>query len=321
MANITMLDLAKRQNNDTVTGIIDEAVTAAPEFAVLPMKPIIGTSFKTLHRTAYPEGGFRSVNAGVTPDKSTSEQRLTECFFFDSHIEIDEAIVDADEGELGDLIVDEGAAVVSGALQSLGKQVYYGRGSDNTLSSKAKGFKGLTEVYDSSSMVVDAGSTTDSVCTSVWMLHAGRQGVELVAGKNAALTMSDVVRQRITKSSKELFAFVGNLRGWYGLKVGHAKSIGRVGSIDDSATLTEDMLFELYSKFPVNLKPTHVFMNRRAYRQYIQDRRAVASFSGTDQVTIKGEINMVDRLVGIGTTGSEPQIIVTDSILDTEDDI
>ena len=55
----TLLDIAKLNGSDTVVGLIEEVITSAPEFAVLPARTIRGTSYNTVSRTAYPSVGFR----------------------------------------------------------------------------------------------------------------------------------------------------------------------------------------------------------------------------------------------------------------------
>src|SRR5690348_16616260 len=96
-AYLTALDIAKSNGSDQVVGLIEENLNAAPEVSVLPARTISGTSFKSLVRTAYPSTGFRKLNTGVEPTKSTYVNKLFETYYYDGQMEMDKAVADADE--------------------------------------------------------------------------------------------------------------------------------------------------------------------------------------------------------------------------------
>jgi hypothetical protein len=100
MAKLTLLDLAKLNSSDKVVGLIEEVRTAAPEFDVIPARTIKGTTYQTVLRTGLPSAGFRKVNEGVTPSKSTFASMLVQCFILSARVEVDKALAGAfEDGE------------------------------------------------------------------------------------------------------------------------------------------------------------------------------------------------------------------------------
>lgn len=308
---LTLLDIARRTGTDQEVGIIEEVLTDAPELALLPARAIPGTSYHTYVRTAYPKGSFRNPNEGIAVSKSSGDRRLVECFFSDVQLEVDEAVVDADPGDLGDLLAGEAATALAQKAIDIGSQVYYGRDAD------VKGFSGFAANVLATQQV-DGGSTSDGVCTSVWMVHTGRKGVELNLGKNATFSMADEWRkQRINDSEGNPFnAWINNIKGWIGLAIQSPYAIGRLHSIDDSNPVTQSKLADLLRRFPVAFRPNLILMNRRAHYGFLKDRATVATLkasAATATIETNYENAAVDSFMGI-------PIHLTDSITDSEDD-
>jgi hypothetical protein len=80
MVQPTLLDIAKATGSDGIAGLIEEVILAVPELRLGAARTIKGTQYKASVRTGVPTGGFRAANEGVTPQKSTFEQRLFECY-------------------------------------------------------------------------------------------------------------------------------------------------------------------------------------------------------------------------------------------------
>src|SRR6185295_17931031 len=167
-AYLTMLDLAKFTNSDQAVGLIEENLNAAPEIEVLPARTIKGTSFKTLTRTAYPTTGFRQVNQGVEPTKSTYVNKTFETFYYDGQMEMDKAAADADEQGADHALSLEADGHARAFMLKSGSQFWYGNGS--TLGD-ANGYQGAAQFVDST-MLVDATGRTASVASSVYAICA-----------------------------------------------------------------------------------------------------------------------------------------------------
>ena len=96
MANalISMLDLAKLKGTDQEIGLLEDTLTYAPELSTLMGRPIVGTQYKTAHRTL-PTVAFRQPNTGSDTVKGTYRQALKEAALIDAQIQADKAVVDA----------------------------------------------------------------------------------------------------------------------------------------------------------------------------------------------------------------------------------
>ena len=276
MAMPTLLDIAKANGSDGVVGLIDEATKAHPELTLVAARTIKGLNYKTLVRTANPTVGFRNANEGTAATKGTYENRLVETYILNPRWECDKAVADRYEDGPEAYIALEASAILEAAMQALATQFYYGTGAD------AKGFPGLVAAYDATNMVVDAGGTTATTGSSVWALRFGPTHVTWVYGNGGSLALSDVAEQRILDASDNPFtAYVQELLAYPGLQVASLYSIGRIKKLtaDSGKTLTDDLVAELLSKFPVGVRPDVLLMSRRSLRQ-LQDSRTATNATG-----------------------------------------
>jgi hypothetical protein len=276
MAMPTLLDIAKANGSDGVVGLIDEATKAHPELTLVAARTIKGLNYKTLVRTANPTVGFRNANEGTAATKGTYENRLVETYILNPRWECDKAVADRYEDGPEAYIALEASAILEAAMQTLASQFYYGTGAD------AKGFPGLLAAYDATNMVVDAAGTTDSTCSSVWALRFGPINVIWVYGNGGSMELSDVAEQRILDGSQNPFtAYVQELLAYPGLQVASLWSIGRIKKLtaDVGKGLTDDLIADLLSKFPVGVRPDVLLMSRRSLRQ-LQDSRTATNATG-----------------------------------------
>lgn len=315
MTTLTLLDIAKRNGSDAIAGLLDEASRQVPEITGMvrdngqmikvpnlgAARPIAGTQYKTLVRTALPTVAFRKANNGTDPSKSTVENRLVECFILDCLWQCDKAVADAHEDGAESVIADEAAAILNAALMTLGKQFYYG----TTSVGDAEGHPGLIQTVDSG-YVVDATGTTANGGSSVWAVKFGPSHVQWVMGNDANLNVTDVRVERITgENNKSMEGYVQSLLAWVGVQCKSKHALGRVKNITAQAgkTLTGEMLGDLISRFPVGSEPDALFMTKKVREGY---RKSLTATSAT------------------GSPAPTPRdfegipIIATDSILNTE---
>lgn len=296
----SLLDVATFQG--TQRDLIDEVLKQVPEMGIMPWTTITGQQYRTVVRTADPTVAFRDANNGPTATKSTFENRLVECFLLNPRWQCDKAVADIHPRGAAYYIGIEAFAMLRAAFKTLAAQIYYGTGTGGD----SKGFPGFLAAYDSTNMVVDAGGTTDSIASSVWMVRRGEQDVQMVLGNQGAITMDDVRLGDVAGSNSALLtAYIQECLAWSGMQVGNKWSIGRIQKIttDSGKTLTDAMLSDLFDKFPVGNEPDVIFMNRRSRGQLRKSRTATNP---------------------TGAPAPYPQdwegipIVVTDAILNTE---
>ncbi len=277
MALPTIADLvAKARNADRLVGVLEEAIQDFSELRYIPARTVDKEIYTYVKRTSLPTGGgFRSVNDGVTPSSSTYDEvtvtlkLLSEILVVDKGVAL--AYVDGPESYL----MTEAVGSASAFLSKLLNQFYYGTQND------ANGFLGLADVVDSS-MVVDAGGTTANTGSSVWALHLNDpKGVCLAfkADMNInPIEFPDPIEQLIpgTTSGTYFPALVSEFTAWVGLQPGHKYQIGRIKNIteDSGAQLNDDLMSDLYNKFPESSKPTVFVMSRRSRAQLQKSRTA-----------------------------------------------
>lgn len=272
---MTLLDIAKKNNSDAVVGLIDEASVAHPEWRIGFARTINGTQYKTLVRTALPDVGFRKANEGIETKKSTLVNRLVECFIVDGSWDMDKAVADADEDGPESACALEASGHLEAAITAVCKQLYYGTASGVT--GAADGFQGLQSLCDAS-MLVNANGTGDA-SSSVYAVKWGIKAVGFVFGRQGKFAEGDILTQQITKDSKQMWAYVQELQGWIGLQVASKYSFGRIKNITTAAPLTDDLLGDLYAKFPVGQKPDVFLMSRNSQR-LLQNSRTATNPSG-----------------------------------------
>lgn len=313
MAKATLLDIAKLNGNDKLVGLIEENLTSAPELNIFPMRTIKGTTYTTSVRTGFPSVGFRAANAGHTPGKSTWDKRQVQCFIFGGVIHVDKAVAAAHEDGAAAFEMMEASGVAKNAMIKLGSQIWYGVTSD------AQGFPGIKSlVAKGSTISVDATGTTATTASSVYAVKFGIQDVSLVAGQNGTMTLSDFADQQI-EDPNNAGAFipsrVADLTAWTGLQVGNSNCVGRILNLteDNGKGLTDALLADLISKFPVGYVPDALFMSRRSRKQ-LQKARTVVLNGGASGKPSGGAAT-------VAPTPTEYEgipIIATDSILDTD---
>lgn len=267
----TLLDIAKKNGSDQVAGLIDETIKFTPEVQLGYARTIKGLNYKTLVRTSLPSAGFRAANTGVDAVKSTWENRLYETYIFNPRWKCDKAVADSDEDGAAAFIALEADGVMKAAFQSLAKQFYYGTGND------VNGFAGLLAAYDSTNMVVDAGGTTESTCSSVWAVRFGPKEIAWLYGNNGALTLSDLREvEALDSNSKAFTAYVQEILARPGLQVGSKFSCARIKKLtaDSGKGLTDALLAQSLTTFPAGWVPDMFLMTKRSREQLRKSRTA-----------------------------------------------
>lgn len=308
---LSLLEMTKRAGTDQSIGIVEEVTNYAPEFSAILGRGIPGKSYTARVRSAVnTKGAFRNANEGVETGVSHYEQKQFGCFYFDSQMQVDEAILkgtDANGDTPEQVLADEANGAVRGQVYAFGTQFYKGTAND------AKGFPGLIDFLNTTQVVNATGS--GGTTYRAWYIWNAPQGIHFLFGNNSGLVASDWIKQQVSDSnSKKFMAMVANLSGYVGLSCAHSKAVGCVKNITSAAPLTDSMSDDLVATFPVGLKPNLVLMNRTVAR-YLQKSRSATSITN---VIVGARRNDGLDIVPSGpfpTSVSGIPIIVTDSIV------
>lgn len=307
MPLITLLDIAKANGSDQITGLIDETAIAYPELTRVAARTIKGTNYKTLVRTGLPTAGFRNANEGRARQKSTLENRLVETFILDIAAQADKAVADRYEDGAAAYFAIEQSGQAEANFQLLSKQFYYG----NAGVGDAKGHPGLIQSHDATNNVVDAGGTTASTGSSVWMVRMGVQGVQWVLGANGSFEASELMEETVLDANGNPYrAYTQNILAYPGLQVGSVRSVVRIKKLteDSGKGLTDKLLNAGLAKFPAGIDPDVIFLSLRSARQ-LTDSRTATTPTGTPAP-------WPNSIVGIN--GKTIPLVVTGGIQDTE---
>lgn len=315
MPNITLLDVAKNNGSDAIVGLVEESISVTPELAVIPVRTVIGTGFKTLVRTGLPTVDFIAASSGIASSKSTFENKHFDCAVLGGRIEVWKSILDAPEnGPAEDIKAVEAIGVMEAAMRKVGRQIFYGK----TALGSALGFVGLVNFVDSA-MIEDATGTTPDTASSVYFVKFGPQNVSLVMGKNGTMELGDFRVESLTDSDGNKGpGEVADLASWVGLQQASKNSVVRLKNLtaENGKGLTDALIAKALDKFPSGIMPDAIFMSRRSRTQLRVDRAARVSAATSTGKT--GVIGGGSVYAPTPTDFEGIPIIATDSILNTE---
>jgi len=353
MANefLSLLDITSRRGTDQAVGLVEEVMTFAPEISAVYGRPIPGLHYTARVRSALTaNAAFRAANAGVALSASSYTQKRFDCFFFDTQLQCDEAVVRAAQQE-GDSLAAVQADEAVGALRAkaiqFGKQFYKGTTND------AAGFPGLIDFLTSQASVTDPTTSsavdqtvdaagTSTLCERVWYIWNHLQGVHFLWGGNQGLDIKPWSLQQVVDpndSAKRLMAWVSNVSGYAGLSMANIRAIGCIKNVKAQLSsgayvkpLTDALLAQLEAKFPVGMIPGGNAQNgmqsgppdmsgggwlcfmSRAARASLQVSRTVTLQADPSKAT-KANSGAAGLIAPLPTaTASGVPIIVTDSI-------
>lgn len=314
MALLTLTDLVKGQDAEF---LIEETVQQFPEISgktkiagkeiTLPnvgaARGIDGTTYPTLVTVEDPTVAFVDVNQGAAYTKMRQEERMTNCFNLNPRWGVGLVAAKRQQESIDVLMARQAAAHLRAAWARCAKCFYYGR--DATYGD-AKGVPGLLSGYDATNRVVDAGGTTASTGSSVWLVKWGPEELQWVWGNNVSMELSELeLREALDADSNPYTKYHQELVMLPGLQFvsqHHAVRIKKI-TADAGKTLTDDLIAEAISKFPANVFPDVAFMSRRSLFQLQASRLATSPTGAPAPIPLESH--------GV-------PIAVTDAILDTE---
>jgi len=314
MSRLTLLDVAKMNGSDIVTGLVEESLAAAPEVGRFPIRTITGTSYKTLTRTGLPSVDFIAASAGIAAGKSTFENKLFECGLLGGRIEVWQSILDsAENGTPEEIKAIEASGVMEAAMRKVGTQIFYG----TTALGSSAGFSGLVSMTDSA-MILDATGSTSDTGSSAYAVKFGPKDVQLVMGRNAEIRLGEFRVESLTDAnSLKGPGQVADLASWIGLQSASKYSVGRIKNLtaQTGKGLTDTLLAQLMLLFPAGVRPDAIFVNRRSLGQLQAARASLVALNGNGRT---GSLGGGAAYVPTPTDFEGIPIVVTDSIVSTE---
>lgn len=303
---LNLLDLISNQENDPLTGLIEDVTTYAPEFSQIPVSVKEGITYRIVKRTFLPPSGFRQVNQGIGVSKSSYKQEVKEMFPIDCIINVDELIVKGDDESTGDILTKEAQGALQSVIITLGAQVWYGTSND------ANGYDGLRSQLTNN---VTAGGTTNSSSAYLVWLHPW--GVNFPVGRRGEIAMKPwniqqiVVSNSGTTGSSNIMAYVSNINCFIGLTVGSNYSVFAVTGIDPTHALTDALGTKLLSLVPLNRRQGLCWFMNRFSQWTLQNSRSAIQYQPADGSGRPAYSPPPDSLGGY-------PIVLTDSITNTE---
>ena len=312
MGYTTLLDVIKANAaNANGIGMIDEVSRRHPFISKGAFRSIKGINYKTLVQTGASNttGSFRTLNTGVASATSQEENRLVDTFPIQPRFHVDAQLAANSEDGPQAFIARKIKGILETEFQAHEKQCFYGAASGLA---NALGYPGLLDAYDSVNMVNDAGGTTASTGSSVWLVEHGPDSVTGVLANGGQFAFGAVRLESIVdpnNAGKYMDTYVQTLMAQVGLQVGNILRIARIKKLtaDVGHTLTDKLLMDTIAMFP-QVQPNAIYMTRRSIAQ-LRDSRTATNPTGA-------EAPFPTSVVGID--GGLIPIYVTDGISNTE---
>lgn len=267
-SNITLLDIAKLNAGNPAVPLIIEALPNAPEWGILPARPISDITFPVTVRNSNPIVSFRNSGEGSETVKSGYANKTFNCYYLDGQLQVDVKDAASDKRGSAHVLGLEAQGVITGGMVSIGSQIWDG--------TDAKGFPGARSVVDSS-LIIDAAGTTANTGSSAYLIVALPGFMELLVGNEIAPALGDWRIQRITADGKHFDAHVNSFQGHVGCAWYNKYALVRIKNLtaDSGKGLTDALISQALELLPSGVTPTHIFMSRRSRFQLQRSRTPV----------------------------------------------
>lgn len=275
---VTLLDVHAR--NGAVGPLIEENIHVAPTFARVPVKRIVGLSYKQAVRKTRPSGGFTDAGEGIEPGQGSYDYLNFNCQHLEGQLKAYKSIVDTQimgEGsELNDILTDEASGFLQQQMIDLDKQFFYGRASGVT--GAKKGYAGLQDLV-ADDMTFGAGGSGGSHTSAYLVFEHVTNGVSWLmpqgAGGELSLTPWSFRDDLPTSGNKVTQGWVSSMGGYLGLKaVKPERCIARICNISSAKIVTDQMVALILGRFLAGYKPTAIYCNSLVASWIAASRRA-----------------------------------------------
>lgn len=202
---MTLADIAKRMdpNLKDLAAIVEVLNNQNDILKFLPfMEGNLPTGHRVTLRKGKPTVGTRQINSGVTPGKSTTGQQDESTMLVEAYSEVDREAARI-SGNIAALRASEDVVTIEAMNDFFNTNLWYGNQTQYI-----DRFHGLAPRYSSLSgeygnMIINAGGSSGSDQTSIWLLGLGERGLHGIfpKGTSAGLERLDRGEQLITDAA------------------------------------------------------------------------------------------------------------------------
>lgn len=266
----TLAEVALFDNLDAEFGlseVLDEAPTVQRLFA----HSVLGQTFKTIKKTGNPTVGFRTENAGRFFSKATYATVTQSMNILDASFQLDYSVANTDDRGRAVRMAQELRDHMRAAMYLIEDQIWN--------ATDANGFSSLPSQIDADMLIASDTPTGAEEAAPVYMLHTGPTGVGLILGEDGRITVGDeVVINAQDGSGKNYPAIYTPVTGYIGLQVMHKYA---VAGKDASVTVNDDLVDDLYTKFPIGMRSNLLIITNRTGMKKLRASRTATSPTGS----------------------------------------
>lgn len=242
VGNLNLLDQAKRTDPSGRIANIVELLSQQNEALqdIVWREGNLATGERSTVRTSLPTVGWRTLNAGTTPSKSTTAQIDDQAAILEAWSEVDVDVMSLN-GNSAAFRMSEASAFIEAMNQEMMRVLFYGNGGLNP--EQFTGFSprfNLSTASNGSNVIKAGGSGADNA--SIWLISWGDQTVSGIfpKGSTAGLIHEDfgVVTAEVTAGlpGSRMRVFQERFQWKAGLAVKDWRYIVRICNIDISDT-------------------------------------------------------------------------------------
>ena len=230
---LTLLDIAKRSNNDAYVGLVESLTQSNKLLENIPVRTIVGNNIKVKRRRSLPTTSRRALDAGVAPTKSVIDNVLYETKIYESRAFVEQAVAMLAPEGINALRDEEATAHLAAMGNMLNSDFFYGAGSTNPLQ-----VDGLATILPTTAVsTVQTGTGATGVSTSLYFVsfrdatspQGRRKGVELLQTAGFELKAEDMglVKNLDDGGTNYIWGYETRIWTMAGLAVYDTQSVGR----------------------------------------------------------------------------------------------
>lgn len=319
-----LVDLTKSLDPDGKTAKLAELLNQTNEVLddMVWVEGNLPTGHRTTVRTGLPTVGWRLLNGGTLPSKSTRAQIDAQCGLLDAWGQVDEKLANLN-GNSADFRLSEGYAFIEAMSQEMAQTTFYGNSG-----TAPEEFTGLSTLYSSLSannsrcIINGGGSGSDNL--SIWLVVWGPNTVHGIypKGSKGGLQHEDLGLDNIENAGGTTGALLRGYRDHWtwdcGLVLRDWRFAARICNIDVSNLIAESSDADLTK---LMTKAVHKVENLRLGRGAWYMNRTAAEFldiQRQERVQVGGQLGYKEVDGKEVMTFRNIPIRTVDALLETE---